>query len=699
MHTRPSRRAPAVIACLLLFLWPAARAIASAANEPGTLTLGEVSAGRLLLPASEPGRYRPVPLLHTDAYLRITGMVADVRVVQRFHNHGNDWVEGIYVFPLPEDAAVHRLLMHVGVRVIEGVVRERAEARRAYTQAKRAGKKASLVEQERPNVFTTSVANIGPGDEITIELHYVEALHYAGGRFGLRLPLVVGPRFIPGEPLAESVQPAPAGSGWAFDTNVVPDASRITPPVAPPGADPVNPVSIRVDLAAGFPLARVESKFHAMDFHAGTGGMLRGQLAAGAIADRDFELEWIPQAGHAPRAAAFVEEREGHHYAQVMVMPPAPDSAELERPARELILVIDTSGSMEGLSIGQAVASAHFALGQLSGRDAFNLIQFNSTTESLFAAPRPATPENLALAAEWLSGLRAEGGTQMAPALQAALLGDGRNGRVRQVVFLTDGAVGNEEQLFEIIRRQLGQARLFTVGIGSAPNSFFMNRAAGFGRGTYTYVGKLEDVQARMGELFTRISAPVLTDIEVVWPGAGEVESWPRPVPDLYLGEPLTVFARLDARPGATEIRGRLGSRPWTFRLPLQGAAGGAGVSTLWARQKIRSLMDEQLGGQSSAEIRRTVVDLGVAFNLVTRYTSLVAVDVTPARPAAESLRPAALPTNLPHGWSYAHVFGGLPATAAGVAWHLWLAALLLMLAGVLWLRAGFTAPGISRRR
>jgi len=698
MLERNRPRTLSLVAFLLLAL-PAWRAVAAPDAERGTLALSEVTAGRLLLPSATPGRYRPVPLLGTEVDMHVTGASADVRVVQRFRNPGAEWVEGIYVFPLPGEAAVHRLLMHVGDRVIEGQVKERAEAKKVYTQAKREGRKASLVEQERPNIFTTSVANIGPGDEITVELHYVEALKYDAGRFRLRFPMVVGPRFIPGEPLAESAQPAPAGAGWAFDTDVVPDASRITPPVTNPVGGPINPVTLRVDLAAGFPLAQVQSSYHAMKFTPRADGVLHGELDGPAYADRDFELVWTPQAGHAPRAAAFLEAREGHHYAQIMVMPPAPDTAGLEAPARELILVVDTSGSMEGLSIGQAVAAAHFALTQLRDRDAFNLIQFNSVTESLFSAPRPATPENIAVAARWLDGLRATGGTMMAPALEAALRGEPGAGRVRQVVFLTDGSVGNEEQLFGMIRAQLGHARLFTVGIGTAPNAFFMHRAADFGRGTYTFVGKIGEARERMAELFTRISAPVLTDLEVDWPGAGAVEAWPQRMPDLYLGEPLVVFARLDGVPGQAEIRGRLGSQPWSFRLPLRGAAGGNAVSTLWARHKIKALMNRQLGGQSSAEVRRQVVDLGVDFHLVTRYTSLVAVDVTPVRPAAEALRTGTLPTNLPHGWSYAHVFGGLPTTAAGIAWHLWLAIILLLLGTLAWWWSTAAVPCASPRR
>jgi len=685
-------RAAVVTVVGMTCLLPGPFAQAGSLNETGDVGMDEVSAGQLLLPSAAPGRYRRVPLLHTDVHLRINGMVADVQVTQRFHNPGDEWVEGIYVFPLPGESAVHKLRMHVGQRVVEGVVQEKTAAKRTYETAKRTGRKASLVEQERPNIFTTSVANIGPGDDVIVELHYAETLRYADGGLRIRFPLVVGPRYIPGQVITENAALDRTGRGWASDTNLVPDASRITPPVLRPDAGPINPVSIQVELDAGFALARFASSYHSMQFERVSEGVLRGRLSEDTHADRDFELVWEPALGKAPRAALFGEERDGQHYVSLMVTPPDSAGAQNLAMARELVMVIDTSGSMHGLSIQQAVAATRYALRQLGPDDAVNLIEFNSTTEALFPRPRLVTAGTLQDAHAFLDRLRARGGTEMAPALQAALAGAPENGRVRQVVFLTDGSVGNERQLFEIIESNLGRSRLFTVGIGSAPNSFFMRRAAEAGRGTFTYIGKLEEVQGSMAELFSKIRFPVVTDIRLAWPGAGDTECWPGRLPDLHHGEPLLVSCRLQRVSGDAVIEGRLGDRPWRFALASHNVQAGHALSTLWARAKIKSLLDRQFGGQSSDEIRKTVVDLGIKFHLITRYTSLVAVDVTPSRPDTEALRSRAMPTNLPHGWSYDHVFGGMPRTATDAAWQLPLALLLILLAALIWRWSGRTA-------
>lgn len=676
--------------CLCLLLRQPARAGESPEQDPGSLRMSDVTAGRLLLPSSTPGRYQPLPTLHTDVHMRISGVVASVSVKQRFHNPGTAWVEGVYVFPLPERAALHRLRMHIGERVIDGVVQEKKLAQKTYRKARRAGKRASLVEQERPNIFTASVANIGPGEEVIIELEYNESVRYVDGRFRLRFPTVVGPRFIPGQAVTESVETS--GRGWALDTDVVPDASRITPPVLPPGRGRINPLALTVELAAGVPLARIASSYHRMRFEQGADGVHFGRLEEPEYADRDFELSWIPELGHAPRAAAFLESRGGDTYALIVAMPPRETVVTPEIKARELILVIDTSGSMAGRSIAQAIPAAHYALKQLRSKDRFNIIQFNSMTGSLFDRPQPVTQHTLAAARHYLDRLQARGGTHMAPALRLALATGPEDAHVRQVVFMTDGAVGNERQLFDILRSQLGETRLFTVGIGSAPNSYFMRRAAEFGRGTHTYIGASEEVNEKMAVLFNKIRYPLLTDIRLDWNTGGAVETWPRTVPDLYAGEPVVVSARLrGGAPGNVVVSANLGDRPWRLRLPLQAGAGGRALSILWARNKIAGLMNQQLGGESSDDTRQRVIELGLMFNLVSRYTSLVAVDTTPVRPRDQSLVNRPLPTNLPHGWSYAHVFGALPRTASAAPWHLLLGVTLLTLALALlwWLRFG----------
>lgn len=628
---------------------------------------GEAQQGTLLLKSE--GSTLAVPAVATDAEIRVSGLVARAVVRQTYRNPYDAWFEGIYVFPLPENAAVDRLRMKVGERVIEGHIQERRAARAQYEQARATGRRAALVEQERPNIFTTSVANIPPRGEIVVEIEYQQTLKFDSGSFSLRFPMVVGPRYIP--------------------NNQVPDTSRITPPVLDPAKHaPTNPVRLKVVLDAGVPLARVDSPYHPITMREGEGGGPIIELAAGEVpANRDFELKWTPAAGHAPQAALFTEQSGDKHYALLMVLPPAKEAAAARLP-REVVFVIDTSGSMSGSSIAQARDALELAIARLSEQDSFNVVEFNSYARALYNEARPATAAHREHAMRWVRKLQAQGGTEMALALNLALNGRENPGRVRQVVFLTDGAVGNEDGLFKLIQDQLGDSRLFTVGIGSAPNSHFMGKAAQSGRGTYTYIGKVEEVKEKMGQLFAKLESPVLKGIEIAWPAGSQVDAWPKRVPDLYLGEPIVVSAALDKLEGALRITGLRGEVAWQATLPLGEMRAGKGMGVLWARAKIASLIDSLRDGAKEDEVREAVVDVALAHHLVSKYTSLVAVDKTPVRPADAALKSGAIPTNLPEGWEFEKVFGELPQGATDSRWHLLAGLLALLLAAGLFLTA-----------
>jgi Ca-activated chloride channel family protein len=628
------------------------------------------------------------PLLFTDVKIAVSGMTARTTVTQRFANPTADWQEGVYVFPLPEKSAVDHLDLRIGERRVEGLIRERDEARAVYEQAKQEGRKATLVEQERPNMFTTSVAHIGPGEEIAVTIEYQEALRYDAGSYRLRFPMVVAPRYIPGL-AAVSGDP---GTGWSANTDAVPDALRITPPVAHPSPGFVNPVTIAVSLNPGFALSKIDSPYHRIDVVESADHRYEVALASGAVpANRDFELVFTPDVGAVPGAAVFAERKNGKIYALATLLPPASVAGrDALRSPREAVFIIDTSGSMEGTSIGQAKQALQLALDRLQPGDRFNVIEFNSVTRAIFTAPTPVDPATLAKAKSFVAGLRARGGTEMKPALETALTRDAAPGFVRQVVFLTDGAVGNEGELVHLIRDRLGDRRLFTIGIGSAPNSFFLTKAAQYGRGTFTFIGDVREVAEKMGALFTKLESPVLTDIAIAWPG--EVEMWPREVGDLYAGEPVVVVAALDALSGNVIISGQRAGAPWSASLPLSAGAHEPGIGVLWARAKIDALTDALKGGESEPEIRKAVVDVALAHHLVSKYTSLVAVDVTPTAPPGTVSTKSALPTNLPEGWSFEAVFGGAQtATPAERNFLLGLAALLL--AVIAWSSAGRTLP------
>ena len=662
------------LALLLLLLLAA---VSTRAEElPPPVALDEVGCGSLLLRTAAEGLYLPAPALSTEVEIDVTGFIARTRVKQRFHNPAAEWVEGIYVFPLPDKAAVDTLHLRIGERVIEGEIHERRAAQRIYEQAMNEGKKAALVEQERPNVFTTSVAQLGPDEEVAVELEYQEELRYDQGTFQLRFPMVVGPRYVPGRtppprgPLAAQRPFAAEGYELASDSRRVPDAARVTPPLllrrAALGDDaaPVHPVTLRVRLDAGFPVSGLRSASHAIDVRPGGAGSYQVALAAQAWADRDFVLEWTPARGAAPQAALFTEEWGGEFYSLLLVAPPAQRSAGADerRLEREVIFVLDTSGSMSGESIAEAKAALQIALERLRPGDLFNVIEFNSHARRLWPQPLPAYLEHVEEARRWVAGLEADGGTEILAAVLLALAGQDQPAgeRVRQVVFITDGCVGNEDEILREIRAGLGASRLFTIGIGSAPNAHFMRQAAASGRGSYTFIGRPEEVKTRMGELLRKLENPVLSDLALVWDEAGAAAS-PERVPDLYFGEPLVVVAKL-ANPSGATVSG-VGREMWSDRVELAQARRGSGIHALWARRAIGDLEDRALDGEPEETIRAGIVELALAHHLVSRHTSLVAVDVTPTAPEGVEARTRALPVNLPAGWD-PDAFGGLPQGA-----------------------------------
>ena len=642
-----------VLVALLVCLVPAARA-------------------ELVLKANGAVEVQTAPLVSTDVDIRVTANVARATVTQRFKNPHADWYEGTYVFPLPENAAVDRLRMRIGERLIEGEIQEKAAAKASYAQAKAQGRRASLLEQERPNIFTSSLANIGPGEEIEVEITYQQTLRYDQGRYSLRFPMVVGPRY------------RPAG----MDAQ---DAGRISPAVLHPAERAAlhNPVTLSVELQSGLRLAQLSSPSHPIEA-ACEGAKCLATLQGPVPANKDFVLDWTLEREAKPVAAALAEKKGSRYYGLLMVVPPLPEASR-ERLPREAIFVIDTSGSMQGTSIAQAREALELAVRRLSPADRFNVIEFNSYARPLYRQAREATPGNVQDAVHWIRELRAQGGTEMAKALDLALDGRETPGRVRQIVFLTDGAVGNEDELFRMIRERLGDSRLFTVGIGSAPNSHFMTKAARIGLGTFTYIGRIEEVKDRMDGLFSKLESPVLKGVRVDWGGDTDVTACPRQVPDLYAGEPVMVSFSAERLPAEVTVSALSGARIWQAGVPVTAADDGSALSGLWARAQIAALMDRLREGAPEAEIREAVLQVALEHKLVSRYTSLVAVDRTPARTAEALLKSASVATNLPEGWTYEGVYGvpgELPRGATSLRFDLLAGALLLLMALLLWRHA-----------
>ncbi len=649
-------------------------------------TPNNMQTGSLLMRMSE--GYVTATLLNTDVNIDVNGLVARISVMQEFENDGQEWVEGVYVFPLPDEAAVDHMRMYIGDRFIEGEIREKEQARKEYEAAKTAGKKTSLVEQQRANLFTTSVANIGPGEKVIIEIEYLEELRFDGGTFSLRYPMTLTPRYIPGQPEADR-----QGSGWSADTTQVDDASLITPPMV--SASKGHRISLQATVNAGMPLEIIASRYHPVSVSEANGEYMVSLAAGRAAMEHDFELLWRPVPSALPRAMAFTETINGEPHYLLMVMPPESELVSGAMMPREMIFVVDTSGSMHGVSIAQAKKALLRAVDGLQPGDKFNVVEFNSNTNPLFPTSVSASSSNVNAATSYVRGLQANGGTEMYSALDFALSTTPSEAYLRQIIFITDGAVGNEEGLFKLIDTKLNNARLFMVGIGSAPNSWLMRKAAEFGRGTFTMISALHEVGEKMDRLFRKLENPQVTDIDVQWPSGVVVDSYPSVVPDLYLGEPITIKARASGavRSGdVVRIVGNSVGGAWSSELALAGNTQNSGIGALWARARIAELLDQARRGADEDETRSAVIEAALAHHLVSKYTSLIAVDKTPVRPAGEPLSSEQVANLMPHGQSSSAIFG-FPATATNAEVLRLTGVALLLLALALML-----GPGLRRR-
>jgi Ca-activated chloride channel family protein len=476
---------------------------------------------------------------------------------------------------------------------------------------------------------------------------------------------------------------------------------------------------MQVNIDAGFELTSLDSLYHPIK-QSNVGNHYSVNFAGKQIADRDFVLQWQANVGAVPKAATFYQTGKTHLadnsdersetaqrqpnpvdnnlYSLVMLMPPSVEVSEQHLIARELILVIDTSGSMSGQSITQAKQALQFALAGLRDIDSFNIIEFNSDVTMLSATPLSANSRNIGKANRFIQSLDADGGTEMRIALQTALVDsvqqdfdqtDTHSEMLRQVIFMTDGAVGNEHELYQLINDQLGDSRLFTVGIGSAPNSDFMRRAATMGRGTFTYIGKESEVQQKIEQLLNKIEQPVLTNIGLYYLDGSVPDYWPTTISDLYQNEPLWVSIKSASHQQQPIIvSGSINGQYWQQQLDFEENQAAKGIDLLWANAQITSL-ELYKDNASRDRVNKKVEALGLLYHLVTSQTSLVAVDVTPVNPLVDNPIDVQLQPHMPHGLNAAQSSQVLPQT--GTASRLWLligfSLLGLGLLHYLWLR------------
>lgn len=622
-------------------------------GEP--VTQGQMRVAEADLPRVAPnpsGGDDQLILKETRVEAEISGVLARVKVDQVFENPFPERLEALYVFPLPEDAAVDRYWFQVGEEVIRGVVKKRAEARREYEQARDSGRKAALLEEDRPDIFTQSVANIPSQGQVTVHLEYVHPVRIDADRYLLRFPMVVGPRYIPGQPLGKPN----TGRGWADDTDQVPDASRVTPRPLPQGMRLGNDVHITVSLDAGMPIQGITGVSHEVEIQkdSDTKAVVRLKNQS-TLADKDFIIEYRLAGPDTVLASLAHRDEKGGYF--TLVLQPKANVEAAELTPREVILLLDTSGSMNGQPIAQLRLFAQHVLGGLHSQDSFRIVAFNDSPRALSQVPLPVTETNLAQGQAFIRNLNASGGTEMLRALQTAL-GENRTeqGGVRYLVLVTDALVGNDDSILGYLKRpEFADVRVFPVAMGAAPNHHLISRAAEVSRGFAMQVTN-EDNASEIAKRFNaKFSAPYMTDLEVDFGSLKVSDVLPQPLPDLFAGQPLVIMGRYEA-PGKADVvlRGNLQGHPIRSTLSLElpdAESKHDSLGALWARHRIQSIENRDLGNPT-AKGREEITTLGLTHQLVTRYTSFVAVEEKAPENLTGALRTQTVRPMLPSGMS-----------------------------------------------
>lgn len=583
--------------------------------------------------------YEVSNLLSTDAKIRITGPIARTSLTQVFSNNTDQVKSGIFVFPLPQDAAVDHLLMRIGDRQIEGEIRPKKEAQNMFVQAKSQGKSASLVAQLRPNMFTNSIANIPPHSEISVTIEYQQYIHQDKHQYSLRLPLSITPRYR---------------SNNTTDLN---NADTWVNESAQTEAKLKAKTNISVSLNAGLPINKITSEHHPIITSNPYSTQYNVVLDTLQPANKDFVLNWQMNTGHSIQASHFSYETNDYEYGLITLMPPKTKAIEAKR---NVVFVLDVSGSMQGEALDQAKRALAFAINDLQEDDYFNIVTFSSNASQLWHRSEPARAAFKDEAFAFIYALEANGGTEINQALKLAfalpLVQEPNEHHLNQMLFITDGSVHNENELMQTIYQQLGDYRLFTVGIGSAPNAFFMTQAANAGKGTFTFIGDIDHVQSKMARLLEKLKHPALTNIKLNIKDSSNAfgfEVYPSTMPDLYADDPLIITYRrkladighnspVDVLPFSIQgeylnptVNGGLKARQWSSQLPKVNAKEERGIHKYWARLKIKDL-EQQFNMRATfsegsddikSNIKKGITKVALDHHLVSKYTSLIAID------------------------------------------------------------------------
>ena len=596
------------------------------------------------------------PLKHTEVKAQISGFLSRVTVTQQFENPFTEKIEAVYTFPLPQNAAVDDMTMLIGDKTIRGKILKREEAQAVYEAAKAGGQRASLLAQERPNIFTQSVANILPGEQIKITISYVETLKYEDGSYEFVFPMVVGPRYVPGN--ATGAQ----STGLAPDTDKVPDASRITPPPPPAGMRAGHDISVEVSLDAGVPIDALNSKTHQVIVERPNDRRARVILQELAtIPNKDFILRY-DVAGKKINDALLTHYTGASGFFTLIVQPPERVTAEDVMP-KELVFVLDTSGSMSGFPIEKAKETMKMALDSLYPHDTFNLITFSGDTHILFPEPVSATKDNLAKAQAFLESRRGSGGTEMMKAIKASLDPSDAQGHVRIVCFMTDGYVGNDMEIIGEVQKH-PNARVFAFGIGGSVNRFLLDNMAKHGRGEVEYVALNDDGSAAARRFHERVRNPLLTDISIDWNGMPVSDVYPKVIPDLFGAKPVILTGKYGGNGrGVIRLKGKMSGRDFVREIPVDFSATEKRdvLATLWARTRVDELMAQDFNGAQQGtmkeDLKQTITQLGLDYRLMTQFTSFVAVEEMVVTDGGQPRR-IDVPVEVPDGVNRDAVFG-----------------------------------------
>jgi Ca-activated chloride channel family protein len=602
------------------------------------------------------------PLKHTEVRGAISGFLARVTVTQVFENSASQKIEAVYVFPLPQDAAVDDMTIQVGDRTVRGVIKKREEARAIYEKAKQTGHVAALLDQERPNIFTQSVANIMPGEQVTVTISYVEALRYEEGAYEFVFPMVVGPRYTPGEATGKQA------GGREPDTDQVPDASRITPQITPQGTRAGHDISLELAIDAGVPIQELRSSSHKIDVERTGASSAKVRLRNQAtIPNKDFILKYAVAGERISDAvlttAAPAGSKAAGGYFTLILQPPA-RVAESDITPKELVFVLDTSGSMSGFPVEKAKKLISRALDELYAGDTFNLVTFAGDSEILFPEPVYPTAENIRRAKAFLQSRSGGGGTEMMKAIRAALDPSDEQDHIRVVCFATDGYVGNDMEIIGEIQKH-PNARVFSFGIGNGVNRFLLDGMARAGRGAVEYVTLADKADEAAKRLYERLRAPLLTDVSVDWGGLPVTDVYPRRISDLFSGQPVVVTGRYtSAAHGTIRLRGTRAGEPFSREIPVElslDASAHRVLAGFWARRKIDDLMSQDWTGMQSGSVKpaveKEITQLGLDYRLMTQFTSFVAVEERVVTKDGKPVR-VEVPVEMPEGVRYEGIFG-----------------------------------------